>query len=98
MNIYKEKIEHDMPILIDLIKNANDTSVFHDVEREILENFLDERNIKASAELVEKINEELEKEIPTLPFIYVKAYAQYEEQLGRVLEENETDENEPEYM
>lgn len=76
-----------------MIKNANDTSVFHDIEREILENFLDERNIKASAELVEKINEELQKKIPTLPFIYVKTYAQYEEQLGRVLE----DENEPEY-
>lgn len=83
MDIYTQSIKKDMPMLIEQLRNAKNNGPYHDKEQEILENFLDDRFINASVELIEKINNEIRKELPGLPFIYTKTYAQFESQLER---------------
>ena len=59
MDIYTQSIKKDMPMLIEQLKNAKNNSSYHDTEQEILENFLNDRFINASVELIEKINNEI---------------------------------------
>lgn len=83
MNIYEEKLKKDIPILIERLSKIQNKGPFRDKETEILENFLDERGIDASAELIRKLNRVIEKQLPHIGFLYARAKAQREEQLGR---------------
>lgn len=84
MNIYESKIKQDLPILIESIRKVKrGTSPYYTEEQELLEKFLDDRGIQASAELIRKINKELKKEFPKMSFLYARAKSQFEYQLGR---------------